>query len=262
MGKLGFGIAGPLGARLFPANMVQKLIEQAIAGGVRFFDTGPLYGGGEAERRLGKALAGHDRDSLFITSKAGVDEYGNRDFDPVRIRESLLRSLERLGLAHVDGLFLHGVAGPEMTEALFSELAALQQQGLFKHLGMAGRGDELDSAITSGKFDMLMLPMGPQSIKDNQTRAQKAQAMGTRIIGIEMLYHTRRPWRLSLQAGDLWHMARRLRRGGDAVSPIKPVTALQSALQNPLVDVVLTSSSKPAHVEEWLVCLDEAGNAS
>jgi D-threo-aldose 1-dehydrogenase len=114
------------------------LVEHAWASGVRYFDTAPLYGYGNAERRLGRGLAGHPRDSFALSTKVGrlivpLDEvgpgadidrqaFGGRDdafyagVPPVRvvfdysadgIRRSIEASLGRLGLDRIDIAYIH-----------------------------------------------------------------------------------------------------------------------------------------------------------
>jgi len=48
------------------------VIEAAIEQGMRFFDVAPLYGGGLAEERLGRALARLPRDDYVLCTKTGV----------------------------------------------------------------------------------------------------------------------------------------------------------------------------------------------
>lgn len=46
-------------------------VERALTLGVNLFDTGPLYGSGKSESRLGRVLPKHDRNSLVISTKVG-----------------------------------------------------------------------------------------------------------------------------------------------------------------------------------------------
>src|SRR3954471_1181619 len=50
----------------------ESVMAAAIERGVRFFDVSPLYGGGVAEERLGRALASLPRDSYVLSTKTGV----------------------------------------------------------------------------------------------------------------------------------------------------------------------------------------------
>ena len=116
LSRMAFGVAGPLATRLVSSQATQDLILAAFAGGITAFDTGPAYGAGEAERRLGAALTSVPRDSVFISTKAGVLENKTRDFSAKAISASLDRSLDRLGCDYVDALFMHGPGAAELND--------------------------------------------------------------------------------------------------------------------------------------------------
>ena len=258
MGQLGFGVAGPLASPVVSSAHTESLIEQALGGGIRFFDTGPSYGSGRAEQRLGRVIARTQRKNMFVSTKAGLTEQGKRDFSPTNISNSLHRSLERLQTDHVDCFFLHGIASMELNQELMSALADLRSQGLFLKLGIAGQGRILDIVIADRRsFDMVMLAMGPNQLANNLDRAVAARKAGLQVIGIEMLAHTRSPWKLSISPADLWHMARYLRRGGQVQKAQSTMTVLKQALEFEQIDMVLSSTTKKEHLQEWLDCLDE-----
>ena len=240
----------------------RKLIEQAILGGIRTFDTGPSYGRGEAERRLGLVLREVDRQNLFITTKAGQTEFGTSDWSPAAIRDSLGRSLDRLRIPAVDGFFLHGPAPENLSDEMFSVLDDLRGQGVFSYLGIAGRGPELDVAIASDQFDLIMMPMGPGAMSTNGPRADLARQVGLKIIGIEMISHSRKPWRISARPADWWHMVRQVIRQDHVSSGQDPLTALRQALRTSPTDMVLSSTTRHKHVQQWLDCLDELADAT
>jgi aryl-alcohol dehydrogenase-like predicted oxidoreductase len=99
---------GPLEPRA-----VERTIATARAAGVNFFDTAYSYGVGAAERILGKALRQElhrDRDAVVIATKVGLRIEGDRmrrDSSPAWLRDGLEGSLRRLGIDHVDVLYLH-----------------------------------------------------------------------------------------------------------------------------------------------------------
>ena len=66
------GVGGGYGFGEVSTSDSVKVIEQAIdLYGVQVFDTAPIYGFGEAERRLGLALK-NKREKAFIINKTGV----------------------------------------------------------------------------------------------------------------------------------------------------------------------------------------------
>ncbi|MEU5412764.1 aldo/keto reductase [Streptomyces clavifer] len=95
MPLLGFGVFQ------IPDDQAQQAVEAALEAGYRLLDTAAAY---ENERAVGRAVAasGVPRDELFITTKLWIQDYGQdsakRAFD---------RSLDRLGLDHLDLYLIH-----------------------------------------------------------------------------------------------------------------------------------------------------------
>ena len=89
---------------------------RAIAAGITFFDTAPFYGTGEAERRLGAALASH-REGVVIADQGRATARRPAPTGPSRpvstsattgpLRRSIESSLERLGVDRVDVVHVH-----------------------------------------------------------------------------------------------------------------------------------------------------------
>jgi aryl-alcohol dehydrogenase-like predicted oxidoreductase len=139
--EIGFGCASYWGKKVFDESAAIRLIEAAIDHGVTFFDTGASYSGGNAEPRLGKALAnlrnGHD---LVIATKAGsyTDERGRwrEDFSPPGVRRTVEASLVRLGLDAIPLLHLHGPEITNITDDLLDTLIRLREQGKVLHLSV------------------------------------------------------------------------------------------------------------------------------
>jgi D-threo-aldose 1-dehydrogenase len=70
--RLGLGTA-PLGGLFTPVrdDAAAATIDAAWDRGLRLFDTAPLYGYGNAERRLGRALCGRPRTEFAVATKVG-----------------------------------------------------------------------------------------------------------------------------------------------------------------------------------------------
>jgi aryl-alcohol dehydrogenase-like predicted oxidoreductase len=80
-------------------------IRTALDEGILFFDAADVYAGGEAERVLGKALAGEKRADLVVATKAYFpmsDNPNDRGLSRKHLHESLDASLRRLGMDYVD----------------------------------------------------------------------------------------------------------------------------------------------------------------
>lgn len=80
MSEIGLGCASFWAKPSFDEATAVHLVHAAIDNGVTFFDTGPAYSGGNAEPRLGRALARHSsKHDLVIATNVGsrIDETGN-----------------------------------------------------------------------------------------------------------------------------------------------------------------------------------------
>jgi aryl-alcohol dehydrogenase-like predicted oxidoreductase len=123
---------------------------------IRTVITADVYGEGEADRMLGRVIAGRPRDQVCVVGAVGHDFYtGERDgprgfprFTDPRLRSeagyadylrtATERSLERCGVDHFDLLLLHN---PDHTgyssEAVWSAMVALRDNGLTHRVGVA-----------------------------------------------------------------------------------------------------------------------------
>jgi D-threo-aldose 1-dehydrogenase len=150
--ELGFGTA-PIGNlyRAISDAEARAVLDRAWAGGVRYYDTAPLYGLGLSETRLNPFLRSKDRDSYVLSSKIGRllrattperrDGFGKWFDVPARnevydysydgVMRSLEFSLERLGVDRVDILYAHDldIFNHGSQAALDARLAELMSGG-------------------------------------------------------------------------------------------------------------------------------------
>ena len=88
-------------------------IRHARGLGINFFDTAQAYGFGVSERLLAKALADDlrdARDEIVIATKGGLRQVPGgvtRDSSPDFLRDGVERSLEALGVDHIDLYQVH-----------------------------------------------------------------------------------------------------------------------------------------------------------
>lgn len=249
---LGFGVTGPHASRIANTGHVSRLIREALAAGVTYFDTGPAYGNGRGEIRLGRALEGVDRNQVFISTKAGIHAGRVRDFSPGAVEMSLKASLERLGLEHVDLLLLHGPAPQELTPKLISHLRAFKKRGLFHHLGICGRGAELEEAIRIEEIDTIMAPVNASLSAEELDRLERCKQSGLSVIGIEALKGTAASARLPVSHASAWYLARAIKQTLSGQAPERagqtPAEALSFALDHKLTDSVISLTTKLAHL--------------
>lgn len=237
-----------------------QMIQMAYALGVRLFDTGPSYGAGEAERRLGEALARLPPFDPIVSTKVGIQSTGvrkkHRDFTPDGVRRSVDASLKRLRRSRIDWLFLHGPAPHELTDKLLRALADLRSEGRVVSVGVCGRGAELDVAMETGEFTHFMAPVNAGLKAEELQRLYRLRSAGE-LIGIETLSAANPRFPLPVTAGATWRLARAL-MGWAAPRPPTPMTvdeALCWALDEGGAHRIVTTTSRVEHLEAnaWAV---------
>jgi aryl-alcohol dehydrogenase-like predicted oxidoreductase len=110
VGSLEVSVAG-LGCNNFGMRIDEdaskQVVDAALDVGVNHFDTADIYGGGQSEVFLGRAL-GSRRDQAVITTKVGMRvPEGQRGGSESYIREHCEESLSRLGTDRIDLYLLH-----------------------------------------------------------------------------------------------------------------------------------------------------------
>jgi aryl-alcohol dehydrogenase-like predicted oxidoreductase len=144
-----------------------ELIQHAVDQGITYFDTGDVYGHGDSEELVGRALD-EVRDEITLATKVGYDFYNNpqaghgelpKDLSPEYLRTAVQRSLDRLGVESVDLLQLHNANVDEVTPAVLETLDELREEGRVEAIGWAlgpsiGWLAEGDAAVTN-EFDAI-----------------------------------------------------------------------------------------------------------
>jgi aryl-alcohol dehydrogenase-like predicted oxidoreductase len=140
--EIGLGCASFWGKKIFSGTEAVRLVHAAADNGVTLFDTGSSYSGGNAEPRLGRALAGlKNKNDLIVATKAGtrlaVLGKAYKDWSPAAVRHSVEQSLRRLRLDAITLLQLHGPQIADLTDDLLDALVRMQAEGKIKHLSVS-----------------------------------------------------------------------------------------------------------------------------
>ncbi|MEU4088768.1 aldo/keto reductase [Streptomyces aureus] len=113
------------------------IVDAALEGGINLIDTADMYGDGESEEMVGKAIAGR-RDDIVLATKAGMpmgDERNHRGASRRWLTAELDDSLRRLGVDHVDLYQIHRWDPTTSDEETLSALTDLQRAGKIRHFG-------------------------------------------------------------------------------------------------------------------------------
>jgi aryl-alcohol dehydrogenase-like predicted oxidoreductase len=170
--------------------------------------TADVYGTGDADRMLGRAIAGLPRERMCVVGAVGHDFYdgernGPKGFprftDPdlrgpedyaAYLRTATERSLERCGIDAFDLLLLHN---PDRTgytsEAVWNGMAALRDEGLTRLVGVApgpANGFTLDLIDCLERFgaliDWAMIILNPLEPWPGELCLDAATAAGVSLI--------------------------------------------------------------------------------
>ena len=147
LGIGGWQLSGPLTIDGLPDGFpdigrerATSMIKSCGELGINLIDTAEIYGDGEGERRVGKAIKGQ-RDRWIVSSKFGLrrGSKGERVIDchPDRIRPSLERSLRHLNTDYIDIYLYHSPPKYEWIEPGKEVLEKLKQEGKIRFCGIS-----------------------------------------------------------------------------------------------------------------------------
>lgn len=286
--KLGFGASNPWGLPWHSREEARAVLQTALDGGVRHFDTAGFYGNGEAERRLGDFLhelstrdLGTTQD-VRISTKVGT-RYNHlkrpyKDFSSGAMAADLSASLKRLRRDRVDLMLLHGPTA-EQVRASRPHLEAFKKDGRVAAIGVCGHDPALTAAIDEG-YDAIM---GVYNLFERQNdrvfaRAKSAKMKVHGFGPLAQSFYTE-DFHKGWAPADLWRRTRRLARqiiasrktaAGALPYPNKDIihdvssaryalcvndeltltqAALSFVLLSDFIDVAYTTTTKVGHIQ-------------
>ena len=140
------------GKTVIDQEQVNALVDYAIAHGVTYFDTAPVYGQGESERVTGIALSRHPRSSYTIATKLSNHR---GDYSRAEALRMYHHSLEMLRTDYLDYYLLHFVGSPngnlssmDVVQERFFKNGVLEfllkerEAGRIRNLGFSFHGDQ------------------------------------------------------------------------------------------------------------------------
>jgi aryl-alcohol dehydrogenase-like predicted oxidoreductase len=134
------------------AMATATVVDAALDAGVTFFDTAELYGDGQSEEFLGRALGPRRRDVVIATKFGYVKGHPDRGGQPANVRRAIEKSLRRLGTDYVD---LYQIHSPDPRVPIAETLGALDElvrAGKVREIGCSNFGVDLlreaDAAAT------------------------------------------------------------------------------------------------------------------
>jgi aryl-alcohol dehydrogenase-like predicted oxidoreductase len=184
-------------------------LEVLLEHGVNHIDTAASYG--DSELRVAPWLA-QDRDRFFLATKTGQRRYKEA-------REEILRSLERLGVDHVDLLQLHNLVDVIEWETALREGGALdaaieaREEGLVRFIGVTGHGLTVARmhlrSLERFPFDSVLLPYSYVQMRDQRYAADFEELLSlclTRGVAVQTIKSiSLAPWNGREQTAATWY---------------------------------------------------------
>jgi predicted aldo/keto reductase-like oxidoreductase len=144
---------------------LESIVEAAIQGGCRFFETARAYGRGESEKGFGKYLIPAYRDDIILMSKTHAKdaEAAMRDLDT---------SMENMKTDFIDIYLIHAIGSPEdleerLTGGVFDALVRAKEEGMIGHIGFSGHADpKANNYFINKGFDDLEVMLVPVNAAD------------------------------------------------------------------------------------------------
>jgi aryl-alcohol dehydrogenase-like predicted oxidoreductase len=176
-----------------------QMVELVLDRGVNHFDVAPTYG--DAELKLGPKLRQH-REEIFLGCKTQ-----ERDYEGAW--RTLERSLNRLGVDHVDLYQVHGLEYESELDEITSDGGALEafrearEEGLIGHVGLTSHASPsliLDAVDRIDDLETLMFPLNPVVVAkgeaddeyDYEAVLERATEEGIGTLGIKAF--AKGPW--------------------------------------------------------------------
>ena len=171
-----------------------RVVAEAVDRGVNYFDVAPTYGGGEAEERLGPALAPY-RKKVFLACKTMEREARAAEVE-------LARSLQRLKTDHLDLYQFHAVTELEDVDRIFSTGGAMgtfvkaRKAGKIRYIGFSAHSEAAALAMMDRfAFDSVLFPFNVVCYargKFGPAVMERARKEGVARLALKML--ARGPW--------------------------------------------------------------------
>lgn len=116
-----------------------RVVHEALDNGINFMDTAPIYGKGESELLLGKALKG--REKVFVASKCGLqwNPKGKirHDLSPEALEKELDEILKRLQRDSLDLLQIHWPNPAYPLNDTMEALSRFREKGKIRNIGLS-----------------------------------------------------------------------------------------------------------------------------
>lgn len=174
-------------------EMVNRLVDYAIAHGINYFDTSPAYCKGRSEHATGIALSRYPRDTYYIATK--LSNFAPQTWSRENSMAMYRNSMKELQVDYIDYYLLHGIGmgngmedfeGRYINNGMLNFLLEERKSGRIRNLGFSYHGDikvfdYLLSRQDEIKWDFVQIQL-------NYVDWKHAKEVNTRNTDAEYLY--------------------------------------------------------------------------
>jgi hypothetical protein len=164
-----------------------QLVLYAHDKGINLFDTAPFYCQDKSEDIMGAAFRQMPRESFYCCTKCG-------SADGKQVRESLEKSLERLGVEKVDFFYIWCIVNPEQWEqrktgGAVDALHKAKEEGLIDHVVVSShlQGEDLQAVLADGLVEGVLLGYCAMNFPYRQQAVDAAGQMGLGVVTMNPL---------------------------------------------------------------------------
>jgi len=226
------------------------VVQAALDSGIFMLDTAHGYQRGRNEQMIGQVIKGRPRDSYMIATKVpgpGRDK-SMQGLDGEALQKNFLEkfdlSLERLGLDHVEILYLHNNTTREDVQnpAILEALQKAKKAGKARSIGITTHSNEpavIRATIEAKVYDVILTAYNFRQDYRDEMRKAVAEATGAGLGIVAM----------KTQAGTYWDKERQ--------QPINMLAALKWVLNDPNVTTAIPGFTTFDQIKEDLTVMTD-----
>ncbi len=139
-------------------DAANRIVSESLDRGINYFDVAPFYGNGEAEQKMGIALAPH-RNRVFLACKT-------LERSAKGAQQELEQSLKHLDTDHFDLYQFHAISDREEVNEIFAPGGAFEaflrarEQGKIRYIGFSAHSAEAAIVMLNCfHFDSVLFPV-------------------------------------------------------------------------------------------------------
>jgi len=252
---LGFG-AMQVGSEKVDDEKAGNMLNEVLDLGINLIDTARAYG--QSERRIGKFIS-HRRSEYVLSTKVGYDVQWQPDWTYGAVSGGIDQAMKLMNTDYIDIVHLHSCSLDILEKGdVILALEKAKKEGKIRFIAYSGENEELNWAITSGRFDSIQCSVNFCDQRSIDERFPLAVKAGLGIIGKRPLANA--PWihdtpPVGHNSVEYWHRWKKM--------DINPhdlewdELALRFSAYAPGVSSCIAGTSKIEHLKKNILAVDK-----